>query len=70
MRFRARKTLRVGPLFLRFAMNHSAPRFTSWGLKFGPWTWNATRGTHTFDTPGPGSVQLGGKRGSSRGERQ
>lgn len=58
MRFRARKTFRFGPLFARFT--HKG--FSSWGIKVWRWTWNATRGTHTLDTPGPGSVQTGGRR--------
>lgn len=59
MRFRARKTFRLGPLFATFTQRG----FTSWGVRIGPWTWNLTRGTHSVDTPGPGSVHFGRKRG-------
>lgn len=57
MRFRARKTIRLGPLFATFTQRG----FSSWGLRIGPFTWNATRRTSTVDTPGPGSVHFGGR---------
>lgn len=59
MRYRARKTLRFGPLFVNFTQRG----FSSWGIRIGPWTWNATRGRHSVDTPGPGGVQFGGRKG-------
>lgn len=58
MRFRWRKTARLGPVRWRF----SNGRYTGWGLKFGAWTWNARTGRHSVDTPGPGSVTFGGRR--------
>lgn len=58
MRFRARKTFRLGPLFATFTQNG----FSSWGFRLGPWTHNVTRGTHTIDTPGPGHVVSGRRR--------
>lgn len=61
-RFRARKTLRLGPLRLHFTQ----AGFSSWGFQVGPWTWNAKTRRHTIDTPGPGSIHLGGR---ERGER-
>ncbi len=57
MRFRARKTLRFGPFVWHWT--HHGP--TSWGLRFGRWTWNAKTRRHTVDTPGPGSVTFGEK---------
>lgn len=50
MRFRARKTFRIGPLFANFSQRG----FTSWGIRIGPYTWNATRRTSSIDTPGIG----------------
>lgn len=59
MKFRFRKTIRLGPIRLHFTQRG----FSSWGLKVGPWTWNARTGRHSVDTPGPGSIDLGGGRG-------
>jgi hypothetical protein len=56
--FRARKTIRLGPIRLNFTQNG----FSSWGLKIGPWSWNAKTGRHTLDTPGPGSLHTRGRR--------
>jgi hypothetical protein len=58
MRFRLRKTVRVGPVKLIFTERG----FSSWGLQVGRWTWNARTGRHTVDTPGPGSLQSRGRR--------
>jgi hypothetical protein len=58
MRFRLRRSFRIGPLKLNFTQRG----FSSWGLQVGPWTWNARTGRHTIDTPGPGSMQTGGRR--------
>lgn len=57
LRFRARKTITFGPVRLHFSQNG----FTGWGLKLWRWTWSARTGKHSLDTPGPGSVQWGGK---------
>ena len=57
MRFRARKSLRLGPLFFTFTQNG----FSSWGVKVGPFTHNFSRRTSSVDTPGPGSVHFGGR---------
>ncbi|OLT12288.1 DUF4236 domain-containing protein [Pseudonocardia sp. CNS-139] len=54
LRFRARKTLRFGPLRI-----HLTERgFSSWGLQVGPWSWNSRTRRVTVDTPGPGAVHL------------
>lgn len=58
MRFRARKTLRLGPLFFTFSQSG----FSSWGIKVGPFRRSFTRGTTTVDTPGPGSLHFGRRR--------
>lgn len=58
IRFRARKTLRLGPLRLNFTQRG----FSSWGLKVGPWSWNAKTRRQSLDTPGPGGLHWGGKR--------
>lgn len=60
VRFRARKTIRLGPLFWTFTQRG----FSSWGFRFGPFTRNFTRGRTTLDTPGLGALHFGrGKRG-------
>lgn len=65
MKFKARKTLRVGPVVVHFTQRG----FSSWGLQVGRWTWNARTGRLTLDTPGPGSVTWGGRsRQRARGE--
>lgn len=58
MKFRARKVIRLGPIFFTFTQRG----FSSWGLKVGPFTRNFTRGTSTIDTPGIGSLHFGGKK--------
>lgn len=58
MKFRARKTIRVGPLRFHFTERG----YSSWGIKVGPYSRNFTRGTWAFDTPGPGGVRGGGRR--------
>lgn len=58
MKFRARKTLRLGP----FRLNFTQRGFSSWGLKVGPWSWNAKTRRQSLDTPGPGGLHWGGKR--------
>jgi hypothetical protein len=59
MRFRVRKTVRLGPVRLTL----SEKGFSSWGLKLGPWSWNARTRRHTIDTPGPGAFHSRGRRG-------
>lgn len=58
MKFKARKTFRLGPLYFNFTQRG----FTSWGIRIGPWSRNVTRGTWTVDTPGPGSLHGGRRR--------
>lgn len=62
MRFRARKTFRLGPLFFNFALSDGRLRFASWGVEIGRFAHNFTRGTWSVDTPGPGSVHGGRRR--------
>jgi hypothetical protein len=58
IRFRARRTLKLGPLRL-----HLTERgFSSWGLQVGRWSWNARTRRHTVDTPGLGYVESKGRR--------
>ena len=58
IRFRARRTLKLGPLRL-----HLTERgVSSWGLQVGRWSWNARTRQHTVDTPGLGYVQSKGRR--------
>lgn len=65
MKFRARKVLRLGPFYFNFASGGQQglrPRFSSWGIAVGPFRKNFTRGTWSVDTPGPGSINGGGRR--------
>jgi hypothetical protein len=57
MRFRLRKSRRLGPL----KFNFTERGFSSWGLQVGRWTWNSRTRRHTVDTPGPGSFQSRGR---------
>lgn len=58
MRFRARKTIRLGPF--RWFFTQSGYR--GWGVQVGRWRWAARSGRHSFDTPGIGGVTWGGRR--------
>lgn len=49
MPFTFRKRFRFGPIFV----NVGKRGVTSWGLKVGRLTWNATRRTTSVDLPGP-----------------
>lgn len=53
MKFYARKTFRLGPLF---ATVTQAGRW-SWGIRIGPFSHNFTRRTTSIDTPGPGGFR-------------
>lgn len=52
MKFRLRKTFRLGPLWLNFTQRG----FSSYSLHAGRWSWNSRTRSHTIDTPGPGSL--------------
>ncbi len=58
MRFRMRRTMKLGPVRLHFTERG----YSSWGLQVGRWTWNAKTRRHTVDTPGRGYVETGGRR--------
>lgn len=66
MRFRLRKTLRFGP----FKVHFNERGYSGWGVKVGPWSWSASTGKHTVDTPGPGYVQTRGRARRSPGRRR
>lgn len=57
MGFKLRKRVRIGPVVLIF----TEKGFSSWGIKIGPYSWNARTRRSSFDTPGPGSYQWGGR---------
>lgn len=61
IRFRARKTFRLWPLYWTFTQNG----FSSWGIRVWRFSYNVTRRTWSLDTPGPGGL-YGGKRRRSR----
>lgn len=58
MKFRARKTIPLGPVKLHFTERG----YSSWSLKFGPYTWNSRSRKSHIDTPGPGGFEFGGKK--------
>lgn len=58
LRFRARKTIRLGPLYWTFTQ----AGYTGWGIRVGPWRWSARSGRHSLNTPGIGGVTWGGRR--------
>ena len=52
VRFSARKSVRVGPLVLRFTESG----YQGWSVRVGRWTWNPRTGRHSLNTPGPGGL--------------
>lgn len=62
MRFRARKTFKLGPFLFRFTQRG----LSSVAIKVGRVTHNLTRGTTTVDTPGPGAWHFGGRKRGAR----
>jgi len=52
VKFRARKTVRLGPLYWVFTQSG----FSSWGIKMGRFRRNFTHRRTTIDTPGPGAL--------------
>jgi hypothetical protein len=44
-----RKIVRLGPLHLNFGKTG----YSSWGLKFGKWSWNSKTRKQRVDLPGP-----------------
>lgn len=58
MKFRARKTFRLGPLYFTFTQRG----FSSWGIEVGPFRHNFTRKTTSIDTPGIGGIHHQHKR--------
>lgn len=64
MRFRARRSIRLGPLPVY--VNVTERGVSSWSIRLGPWSWNSRTRRQTLDTPGPGAVSWGGR---NRGPR-
>jgi hypothetical protein len=65
MRYRFRTSRHIGP----FRLNFTEHGFSSWGVQIWRWTWNSRTGRQTFDTPGPGYVEFGGRTYSRGGRR-
>lgn len=63
MKFRARKTVRLGPLRLNFTQKG----FSSYSIRIWRYTWNSRTQQSRFDTPGWGGVVWGGKSGKGKG---
>jgi len=54
MNVRGIKRKKFGPVTVNLASDGFAHwRVTSWGLRVGPWSWNAKSGKHSIDIPGP-----------------
>lgn len=62
MKFKWKKKFSFGPL----RINTSQGRMTSYSLVFGRLSWNSRTRKWTFDTPGPGSVEWGGRQQGKR----
>lgn len=58
MKFRARKTMKLGPFYWNFTQSG----FSSWGVKIGRFRRNFTNRRTTIDTPGPGALHSSPKR--------
>ena len=54
MRFKLRRSIRIGPIRL----NVTEKGFSSWSIKLGRFSWNSRTRKKTFDTPGPGHVEM------------
>jgi len=50
-----RKTIRIGPLQFHFGKKG----YSSWGIKFGRWSWNSKTRAQRVDLPGPMSWRSG-----------
>ena len=49
MGLRMRDQVRLGPIRLHFTQKG----FSSWSIKFGPWSWNSRKRRQRVDLPGP-----------------
>ncbi|WP_232665490.1 DUF4236 domain-containing protein [Pseudonocardia sp. TRM90224] len=58
MRYRMRKSFKLGPIRIRFTERG----YQGWGLKIGRWSWDARSGVHSVDTPGLGGFRSRGRR--------
>jgi hypothetical protein len=57
VRFRARKSFRFGPVRFHFTQRG----YTGWSLHVWRWTYSNRTHRQSFNTPGPGSIQWGGR---------
>jgi hypothetical protein len=67
VRFRARKSWRIGPP--RFCIKFHATLqsgYTGWSVKVWRWTYSSRTGRQTLDTPGLGHLEWGGKPSAGR----
>lgn len=62
MRFRARKTIRIGSPRFCVRWNFTQRGYTGWSVKVWRWTYSNRMKTQTFDTPGWGALHWGGKK--------
>lgn len=51
---RGQKRKKFGPITVNMASDGFMKwRITSWGIRIGPWSWNAKSKRHSVDIPGP-----------------
>jgi hypothetical protein len=61
VRFRARKTFRIGPTWLCLRLHFSQAGYRGWSTHVLFWTYSRTTDTHSLDTPGLGRVVVSGR---------
>lgn len=64
-KYRGRKTFRFGPRGLQLRLTITQAGNRSWSVKVWRYTYNLTRRTSTFDTPGIGAVHKQHRRSGS-----
>lgn len=62
MRFRARKSIRIGLPRFCIKWNFTQRGYTGWGIRVWRWTYSNRTKQHSFDTPGWGHVIWGGRK--------
>lgn len=62
MRFRLRKSIRIGSPRCCIKLNFTASSgYTGWSVKVWRWSYSSRTGKQTFNTPGIGHIEWGGK---------
>ena len=66
MKFRARKSIRIGSPRFCVKFNFTQSGYTGWGVKVWRWTYSNRTKRQTFDTPGWGAVHWGSGKPAKR----